>query len=39
MSKLLLAIICLWIGAALGMILTALIVASGREDELEDWKK
>lgn len=38
MSKLLLAILCLWIGATLGMILTALIVASGREDEMEDWK-
>ena len=38
MSKLLLAIICFWIGAVLGMILTALIVASGREDELEGWK-
>lgn len=39
MIKLLLAIICLWIGAVLVVILTALIVASVREDELEDWKK
>ena len=38
MSKLLLAIICLWIGAVLGMILTALIVVNGREEELEEWK-
>ena len=39
MSKLLLAIICLWIVATLGMILTALIVAYGREEEREDCKK
>ena len=38
MSKLLLAIICLWIGATLGMILTALIVAYGREEDREEWK-
>lgn len=38
MSKLLLAIICLLVGAVLGMILTALIVASGREYEMEERK-
>lgn len=37
MSKLLLAIICLLIGNVLGMILTALIVAYGRE-EGKEWK-
>lgn len=42
MSKLLLVIICfvcLSVGMMLGIILSAMMVASGREDKLEDWKK
>jgi len=36
MSKLLLAIICLMVGATLGVIFTAMIVAGGIADEQEE---
>ena len=38
MSKLLLAIICLWIGTTLGVVFSALCFVAGEADEREGWK-